>query len=777
MHASRKTIGLASQCLGVFVACLVLAHGSHAGAQEAEPAGKILEVTIEGNQRVSTDRIVARMRLKAGSDFSRDQADEDLKRIWALGSFDNVIIEPIQVPAGIKLRVRVFERPVMERVEFIGNIHFSSDKLMRETLLAPGDLINRHLIIVAADKIEELYSKAGYFSASVVLDDRALDTERVARFTIVEGPRLRIKQIRFVGNASVGTAKLGRMMVTKRYKWILSPGVYRPEALEEDLTRIAAYYRQQGFLDVKVSRKLAFNDPKTRVTITIIVEEGLRYHLRSVAFEGVKRFSRAYLAKQLSLQPTEPYSVDRLRNDLKIISETYGEVGFINAVVEPQIDFAAQPGTLDITFKIDEGKPIRIGVIRIVGNRVTQDKVIRRELLFFPEQNFNVKNIRLTERRLLETGLFDREKGVHITSLPTPDPLVRDILVTITETETARVFFGAGVSSDLGLLGSLGYTERNFDLFDWPENSREFWRGEAFKGAGQTLRIILEPGTELQRYHINFVEPYLLDRDLSLSLSAYFETWDREIYDEIHGGVRGSIGKRLSKHWRGTIDVRLESIDIADVSLIAPTDVTSVKGASFLSSVGLTVERDMRDSRSAPSTGTYFTASLEQAGVLGGDYTFSKLVLDGRKYWTVMEDVARGKSVLAVRGQLGVMSDDAPIFERFYAGGHGSIRGFEYRGAGPHKAGEPVGGDFMLLASGEYSFPIYAKTLKGFVFLDTGTVGSSGAADLRAAIGFGIRFQLPIFGYVPFDLAFGLPIASVTGDDEQIFSFTIGRPF
>ncbi|MDP6381218.1 MAG: BamA/TamA family outer membrane protein, partial [Phycisphaerae bacterium] len=457
------------------------------------------------------------------------------------------------------------------------------------------------------------------------------------------------------------------------------------------------------------------------------------------------------------------------------------EVGFIDATFDPQIDFAARPATLDITFRITEGKLVRIGKIRVIGNSITRGKVIRRELEFFPEQELNVKAIRDSERRLRNTGLFEQSQGgVRITSVPTADPQVRDIIVEVKETETGRIFFGAGVSSDLGVLGNLGYTEQNFDIHDRPENSREFWRGEAFKGAGQTFSINLQPGTELQRYSISFVEPYIFDRDVSLHLSAYYTSWDRIIYDEVRGGTTVGLGKRLSKYWRGFATLRLEAIRIEDIDIIAPKDVTDVKGSSGLTSITLRMTRDKTDNRFDPSTGTFIAASLEQTGVLGGDYTFTKLSLDGRRYWTVLQDAFDRKSVLAARGHIGYIAGDAPIFERFYAGGHGSIRGFDYRGAGPHKVGEPVGGDFLLLLGGEYSFPIYGNNLRGVFFLDTGTVESTGSLnDYRATAGFGLRFQLPIPGQmnVPFDFAFAFPIAKGPDDETQVFSFTIGRSF
>ena len=152
-------------------------------------------------------------------------------------------------------------------------------------------------------------------------------------------------------------------------------------------------------------------------------------------------------------------------------------------------------------------------------------------------------------------------------------------------------------------------------------------------------------------------------------------------------------------------------------------------------------------------------ASVEQAGALGGSYTFTKVTVDGQRYWTVTRDVLDRRSVFSVHGRVSDILGDAPIFERLYAGGEGSIRGFRYRGVGPHYGDTPLGGDFLALASAEYAFPIYEKTLSGFVFLDTGTVEKTiSASSWRASTGAGVRFTVPFLGPVPFSLGLGLPL-------------------
>ena len=747
-------------------------------AGEAEPSGdRIVRVVLRGNVRATAHRILGQMRLREGSLYSPAAVDEDLKRIYDLGEFDNVVIRPQREADGLVLVVEVTERPALERLEFDGNRKFDDKDLAETVGVKAGNLLDRHKVFAGARAIERKYRDKGYYFVSVTLDEQLLAKSRLARYTIAEGPRVRVRKIRFVGNHSIGARELAKRMETRTWFPLLVAGTYDDEQLDRDVVSVRNYYVEQGFLDVRVGRELEFTPDKTKLSIRVIVEEGPRYQARSVALEGVDRFSRPLLQKQMRLAPGEPYAADAVRADVELIRETYGEVGYIDAFIRPVIDFTDEPGQVDVTFKVEEGKPVQIGEIRVEGNRLTQDKVIRRELRFYPEEPVNTKLIDRARRRLEGTGLY-RPGSVQITTIPTADPGVTDILVRVEEAETANLILGAGISSNSGVLGNISLVQRNFDITDWPQSNEEFWRGEAFRGAGQTAQVVLEPGTKLQRYRVDFRDPHVFDTDFSFSTSLFYFDRVRDSYDERRVGGHFGFGRELREDLRAFVNLRLENINIRNADAGVPQDVLDVEGSSTLTSVEVGLVKDTTDSFLFPTEGYRLTGSVEQAGALGGSYTFTKFMVDGRRYWTVTRDVLDRKSVLALRGRMGFIGGDAPIFERFFAGGHGSIRGFEFRGVGPKTGGTFVGGDFLALASTEYSFPIFEKTLTGVLFLDMGTVEERiTLSTWRAAVGFGVRFTVPFFGPVPFALDFGFPIAKDGDDDEEFFSFSIGTSF
>ena len=741
----------------------------------AEPSGeKIVRVVLRGNVRVTAHKLLGQMRLREGSVYTPAAVDEDLKRIYSLGEFDNVVIRPEKGPEGLVLVVEVTERPALERLVFEGNRKFKDKDLAEAIGVTAGHLIDRHKIFAAARTLERKYHDAGYHFATVGLDEDLLAKSRIAKYTIAEGPRVRVRKILFTGNPSIPAGELEKQIETKTYFPIFTPGLFDEDQLARDVTALRNYYVEQGFLDVKVGRELEFSPDKTRLSIRFIVEEGPRYKVRSVALEGVKRFAPSYLEKQMELAPGKPYTADVVRHDIETVRENYGEVGYIDVFIRPVVDFTDVPGQVDVALRIEEHTPVRVGEIRIEGNRLTQDKVIRRELRVFPEEWVNTKLIDRARRRLDGLGLF-KPGSVQVTTLPTPREGVADLLVRVEETETTNLILGAGISSNSGVLGNLSLVNRNFDGADWPKSWTQFWKGESFRGAGQTFQIVLEPGTKLQRYRVDFREPHVFDSDISFSSSLFFFERGRETYDEQRVGLNFGFGKEIREDVQVFTNFRLENVNIASVDAGAPKDVQDVKGSNPLASVEVGVVKDTTDSFLFPTEGYRLMASVEQGF---SSSSFTKFVVDGKKYWTVTRDVLDRRSVLGVHGRVGFIPGDAPIFERFFAGGQGSLRGFEFRGVGPRERKTELGGDFLVLASSEYQFPIFEKNLSGVFFLDTGTVEKTiTVSTWRASVGVGIRFTVPFFGPVPFALDFGFPIMKNKDDRTEIFSFSIGASF
>ncbi len=747
-------------------------------AQETEPV-LVEEVRIEGVSEQESDSLRGLLETRVGSPYDGEVVQGDLRALRRIDRFDNAVVEILD--EGRVVVFSVARRPRIEAVRIEGNEEFGDSDLLA-LVPGPDTALDRFAIDRGLAEIEDKYQDAGYYFVEVTIDEQLLTDEGTLVYRVIEGPRVRVREIEFEGNTAFSDGRLRRLIQTNTYIWIFRAGAFDEDTADRDAVEIERFYRNEGYLDARAGYRFDFEDiEQTRLRLTFVIEEGPRYFIDEVELEGNAVFSDSQVRDVLRLGPGEPFRDEILQADVRRIQDLYGEIGYIDVRVDASFAYVEAPELVRVTFEIREGDRAKIGRITIRGNQETQDKVIRRELQFFPGEDFNLLKVRRAERRLRETALFSQ---ATVTPLPGDEPGVREALVEVEEADAVLLLLGVGVSTDSGVLGSISLQNRNFDLFDWPRSFGEFFRGRSFRGAGQQFRIQAEPGTELSRFRIDFVEPWLLDRPLRFGTSLYLWERGRDSYDEGRFGGTVSLGRRFESGpldgWAVEGALRLEAVDIDDVNFFAGRDIRRVDGSHFLTSVKGTIVRDTTDSRWRPSEGYRATFAWEQVGALGGDFNFGKPTASIAKYFTVSTDQLERKSILALKGDIGFIVGDAPVFERFYAGGFGSMRGFEFRGISPRQGlrDDAVGGDFILLAGAEYSFPLYGENLRGVTFLDMGTVEEGfEITGWRAAIGFGLRIYADFFGPVPIVLDFGIPIIDEEDDETQIFNFSIGAAF
>ena len=775
--ATGLVVAVSMPCLGQMV--LPAERSAGAGAPEVQglPVGEVL---VSGNKLMGEEFILGQLRTRVGQPYNERTVQEDVRNLLRLGRFDNVIATRQVADGKVIVTFAVVEKPEVQSVEFVGNKAYADKELWTELDFAAGDALDRYRVNQGRAAIERLYKQAGYNYVAVDVDEQVLRDQWRVVYRIVEGPQVRVRKIRFEGNRAFSRQRLQKYVRTKTWAWVFRSGRYDAEQVQRDADDLRNFYRKAAYLDAQVTPRLEFRPNRTDLDVTFLISEGPRYLVRVFHFEGNSVFNDDELLAMMNLCVGQPYVHDVAAADVKRITQRYGELGYIYARVEPDFVYGAGEDAVDVRFRLSEGDLYRVGRIVVRGNERTQDRVIRRELRVYPGQPYDLSSMERAEQRLYETRLFSDAKIKPLGE----EPGLRDALVDITETETSTLLFGVAVGSDNGVMGNVAIENRNFDLFDWPRSFGELFGGRAFKGAGQTMRLQFEPGTEVTRGRIDFREPYLLDRPISLGVSGYVFQRGRPEFAEERGGGMVSFGRRFQsgflKDWIGEIALRAELIDIGGTDLWTAREILEDVGTSTMTSAKVSLVRDRTDSFFRPSRGDRFSVSLEQAGALGGDYSFSKLSLG---YWwhrTLRTDVFERKSILSVRGKGGYIFGDVPVFERFFGGGIGSIRGFEFRGASPRAglADDRIGGRFLVLSGAEYSFPVYGKNLRGLLFTDMGTVEEDfGLTEWRVSVGFGVRILVRYFGPIPLSFDFGFPISKGAADDEQVFSFTFGATF
>ncbi len=768
--------------------CLIHTMGLQAALQGIDPTDRpIADIRIIGLDQVAEQLVLNQVRMAVGQPYDPQVVEEDIIRITHLGRFSSVRAEVQPKEDGsIILKYIIEEQLLLSDVQVVGNKAISDGELLGRVLLHAGDPVDTFLIDRGRQQIIEAYEEKGYFVADVTIDQKLLDESGILIFRVREGPRVRIREIRFEGNQMFSTGELRSKLRSKTYFPILQSGDLNREQLELDAARVRDHYQQRGYLDAQVGRRIDLSPDQKDAVVTFLIKEGPQYTVDRIEIEGALIFPDRQLQLNMELAGGEVFSVDKLAASRESILDMYGKLGFLEADVRIERIFHEGEPKVDLLVQIDEGEPYLVGKVMVRGNELTQSKVILRQVRgMIPGRPFDRSGVDQTRRRLQESPLFS--EGT-VTVLGDPNEAVRDVLIEVKEKNTGSISFGAGISSDAGVVGAIDLVQRNFDITRPPDDFEDILSGRAFRGAGQYFSLSLQPGTETSRYAVSFREPYMFETNYFLDSQAFFFQRERDKYDERRLGGRFGVGQRFGDVWSASIVPRAESVEISDIDSDAPVDVFAVDGENVITSLGLSVNRNTTDSSFTPSRGSRIELGIDRAGALGGDFDFTRLSGSYQKFWTVDEDFLGRKTIVTFRTNVGYILEDneAPVFERFYAGGHRSFRGFGYRGVGPRGirndnnllGDDPVGGDFMFLAGLEYGFPLVDRYIRGVLFTDQGTVDEDfSLTDWRVSVGGGLRITLPMLGQIPFAVDFAVPVIREDTDQERIVSFDIAIPF
>ena len=744
-------------------------------AQE-QPPRTIGAVEFVGLARTSDTLARDIVRIAPGDPFAASALDEATTRLLRTGRFLTAEWRDEDLPDGVRIIFEVREHPLLvTAVRFEGNRKFNDSLLMKEITQTVGQPVDRFAIRDGRDSIVAIYREAGYGDVAVTYDrDRFNQTGEVV-YVIEEGTQVRIRKILFEGNETFSRRVLKRQINTKTAFWILRTGAFDEDRIDSDIARLQNYYRDQGFLDARVSFRRELSQDGTDLTIIFTVQEGARYAIESIEFRGHTVFSDQELLALMTSKVGETVKRRQVEADARAIQTRYGEIGHIYATARPIRVFSDTPGFVRIAIEVSEQDQYRVGQVRVRGNTRTKDKVVRRALdLYPPDDLFDMTEARDAERRLLETRIFSSARVYPVGDAPG----VRDVVIDVQEAERLGDFvFGVGVTSNSGFVGNIVLDLRNFDLFDTPRTLEELIKLRAFFGAGQRMRLEFQPGTELSRFRLDFSESYLFDRPIRLDTSLYLFDRGRDGYTERRAGASVSIGKRFQHGWlhgwSGEVAFRAQDTSVRNLDLFAARDIRKDEGSNLMTSVKGTLVRDRTDNRYVPTSGDRLRISYEQ---FAGEHIFGRATAAYAWHKTLHTDMFDRKSVLQIRAEAGAIIGDAPVFQRFYAGGTGSIRGFEFRGVGERQGLQDnnIGGDYLALLGGEYSFPLYGDNVRGLLFIDSGTAGSG---PWRTSIGAGVRFTINIFGPVPLELDLAVPVLRDDDDEEQMFSFQVGSLF
>ncbi len=816
----------------IVAACLIhsVAFAVAAPVQDAPPAaaavaldavdGVVASVKFEGETRLTPELLALQVRTKVGSAYSPRIADEDLKTLAARFQVWGDVRAHRRDDGSVEVVFRLEQVPAVSRVLFKGNSELDEDDLrealgLSENNALPESTVRGSGLAVLVRQLEEKYQEEGFLYAEIEPRIEKQGDEHVLLFEILEGPEVSVDELVFVGLEQFAPRHLRSLMKTSRSFWIFTQA-YKPKVLEDDVVLIEQFLRDEGYLDARVAVESVTPDlDGEEVDITIRIEQGSRYTVRSVKYSGNEQFSEAELAALTRLAPGQPYRQTIYRKDRARILKLYRHLGYARAAIDarPVESYATGSAEIDVTYRVREDTPKRVRDVRVVGNQNTKDEVIRRELDLHPGELFDGDEVLAAEDRLRASGFFADERGTPLAWVEneaTADPDGEDIVMRV-EDGTAGLFtlFG-GVASGQGFFLGTDLTIDNFDLTDLPDSPatlfEEFLDQRALHGGGQRLRFRANPGNRYSNYLIQFTEPYLtgpLSNPVYLDANIHLREFTSRYYDQDTFGGQVSLGKRLSRRQAVSLGIRQDRIDISNIEARADPleDLLAVEGGNSVRALIADWEFRQLDSLRNPTDGYRLDATGEWlGGALGAQVDAWKATTSAELLVPIFENEEEQRHVLSFRGSAAYArgygdSRDVPLFERYFAGGPGGFlqgRGFEFRGLGPHDGNFPIGGSAGWTVNTEYVFPLVdiydarlrenQPFLRGLLFIDQGMLerdwGDLESGRWRMSVGAGLRLKIPFQLFsAPLEIYYGIPVQRAPEDERESFQINFSTRF
>ncbi len=744
-------------------------------ADTAAPTSLIKAIEVQGNKTISISAVLAKIKTRVGQEYIQSVVSDDLKRLYNTGYFSDVRVDRQDYEGGLKVIFYIEEKPVIDKVTFSKLQYFSPRVILRKLKTQEGKFLDNKSLKDDEDTINDLYAKKGLTLAEVQTETTPDEvTHKVSvHFIIREGYRVRIHRINVSGNEKYKDKQIVKVTKT-RPKAFFNSGYLNQETIDEDMERIRSFYEQNGFIDAVVNYETK-ELPKGLVDIDISINEGRQYLVGHIVLSGNTVVAESgVLAVMENIKEGKIFSREKLSVDIASIRTLYFDRGYIFADVKDATSLDPTTGLVDVRLDISEGGIAYVDKIRIQGNTRTRDIVIRRELRINPGERFDGGKLKRSKERLNNLGYFE-DVGFDIEDTEQNDR--KDLVVQVKEAKTGSFSFGGGFSTVDKVIGFVEVEQRNFDFANWP----------TFTGGGQNLKLRAETGSTRNNLSLSFTEPWLFDYPISAGFDAFRTERDREqdigyAYSEKRIGGNIRLGKEFSEYLSGRLTFRRESVTIQDLESNVSTDLLAEEGTNAVSAVGTSLIWDSTDSAFNPSKGLVVRTDVDVAGgFLGGDKDFYRAQLMSSYYVPL-----KFKSVLEFRGHAGFVnaygdSENVPIFERFFAGGARSIRGYDERTVGPLDANtqDPIGGESILVGNIEYTVPLI-EFVKLAAFFDIGNVWAKtedfASGNLKSGTGVGLRVKTPIG---PINLDYGYPLNDEPGQAGRSgkFYFSVSRGF
>lgn len=736
-------------------------------------ANIVSDIQVKGLKFSDPDRVLMQVNSRKGEPLDAERVDEDVRTIWDMGYFNDVSAEVLPGVGGQILVFHVVEKPRIDDVRVEGSDAVSMGDITEAMSTHKGSVLNQKVLADDLQKVTDLYHKKGFYLAEVTytVEGRSDGSAAALILHVKEGNKLYIKEVALEGLQEIDPDDVKDYMSLKErgmFSWFTGSGVLKDDLLERDTQTIKSYFMKNGYVDGQVAApEVIYEDDGIRVIFR--VREGQRYKVGRVAIEGDLIDTEERLMQVIAMderqKADEYFDTEVLQDDVKALTEFYGDYGYAFADIEMRPEPRPEEGVVDVAYVVKPGEKQYIRRVEVEGNGRTRDNVILREMRLADGQQFSGARMRRSAQRLEKTRYFSE---VNPKVVPTGVPGEVDLKMGVKETETGIVSVGFGYSTYDKFGVSAAITENN--LF----------------GRGYILGLTGYTSDREQYLEAQFINPRVFDTYWGFSVTPYAMDEEWSYFYKRSVGTRLRVFHPIGEYTSIGLGYRIEKYDLYHMSSHASRIIQAYRGKHWASAVSMSVTRDTTNKATFATRGTKVTLSAEYAGPwTGGDDRFFKPMLEAGFYYGLNDT-----NILHARGLIGGAYKTEhdkmiPVFERFWIGGIRSIRGYSYDDISPRDpvTGETIGSDRMGYANLEYIWVVKPELGLAFVpFYDIGfNADSEQTSDVfnkvYSSAGLELRWRSPMGDL---RLAYGYPLSKNSSGEKRHsgrFEFSMGQAF
>jgi outer membrane protein insertion porin family len=740
----------------------------------AEPF-KIRDIVIEGLERIEAGTVFTYIPVKVGDVFTDTDSSEVIRELYKTELFSDVVL---RLEDSV-LIVEVKERPGIASLDIIGNKDIPDEQLIESLTdigIAPGRVLNRSVLDRLENELLQQYFARGKYNVQIKTLTTELVRNRVdIKIQISEGKAAKIKDVNIVGNTVYKDKKLKKEFESGNkpfWKIWADNDKYSKQRLSADLEQLRSQYLNTGYLNFSVdSTQVSITPDKKDIFITINVNEGDQYTLAEVNLAGTFEVPEQELRDLLVIEVGEIFSRSQVVASSELISNRLGEEGYAFARVNPIPNVDEESKSVNLTFFIDPGKRVYVRRINVVGNQYSRDEVLRRELRQMEGGWYSQSGIEGSRQRIQRLAFVEAVE-VDTVKVPGQDDIV-DINISVSERLAGSFSIGAGLSGSQGAVITTSVSQDNF------------------LGTGKQVAFRLNTSKVNSVYDFSYSDPYHtidgVSRGFGFSyISTDAEEADISDFDSDQFSLRGNYGIPLTEVDRISVNADIRTTEITTSDTNTSDEIIEFlddNGNDYLNyNLNVVYSHDSRNRRLFGTKGLYHRAILEFS-IPASDLEYYKVSHEHIWLYPINDTFT-----FATRSDIGYGDSygdttDLPFFEKFRAGGTGSVRGFRDNTLGPQDSQvDAFGGNFITTAGVELYFPIpalvEASRFRLGIFADVGNVFAEyddfETNELRGSAGFEMNL---ITGLGGITVSFASPFNDDEDDDTESFQFELGTSF